>query len=45
MSRFVFKFTRISVDGENIENDTETIVWAETVYPSLNLFGLVWTRH
>ena len=29
MPRFVFKFIRISVDGENIENDTKTIVWIE----------------
>ena len=26
MPRFVFKFIRIRVDGENIENDTKTIV-------------------
>ena len=29
MPRFVFKFIRISVDGENIENDTNSIVWIE----------------
>ena len=46
----VFKFTRISVDGEHIENDTNTIVWTENILfvfgsktPSSNLFGLVWT--
>ena len=35
MPRFVFKFTRISVDGENIENDRKTIVWTEN---SLSVF-------
>ena len=29
MPRFVFKFIRIGVDGENIENDTNSIVWIE----------------
>ena len=34
----VFKFIRISVDGEIIENDTKTIVWTENI-----LSGVVWT--
>ena len=29
MLRFVFKFFRISVDGENIENHAKTIMWEE----------------
>ena len=32
MLRFIFKFIRISVDGENIENNTKTIVWIDQVY-------------
>ena len=36
MPRFVFKFIRISVDGENIENDTKTIVRTENI---LSVFG------
>ena len=31
MPRFVFKFIRISVDGENIENDAKTIVRTENI--------------
>ena len=36
MQRIVFKFIRISVDGEIIENDTKTIVWTENI---LFVFG------
>ena len=36
--RFVFKFVRISVDGENIENDTKTIVWMENI---LSIFSFI----
>ena len=36
MPRFVFKFIWISVDGENIENDTKTIVRTENI---LSVFG------
>ena len=50
MPRFVFKFIRISVDGENIENDTKTILWTENILsvfgaktPFSNLSGLEWT--
>ena len=50
MPRFVFKFIRISVDGENIENDTKTIMWTENTSsvfganaPFSNLSGLEWT--
>ena len=50
MPRFVFKFIRISVDGENIENDMKTIVWTENILsvfgaktPFSNLSGLVCT--
>ena len=31
MQRFVFKFIRISVDGEHIENDTKTIMWTVNI--------------
>ena len=38
------------MDGENIENDTKTIVWTENILsvfgaktPFSNLSGLVWT--
>ena len=31
MPRFVFKFIRISVDGENIENDTNSVVLIENL--------------
>ena len=31
IQRIVFKFIRISVDGEIIENDTKTIVWTENI--------------
>ena len=31
MQRIVFKFIRISVDGEIIDNDTKTIVWMENI--------------
>ena len=34
--RFVFKFIRIRVDGENIENGAKTIVWMENI---LSIFG------
>ena len=34
---FVFKFIWIRVDGENIENDTKTIVWIENI---LSVFGV-----
>ena len=37
MQRIVFKFIRISVDGDIIENDTKTIVWTENV---LSVFGV-----
>ena len=50
MPRFVFKFIRISVDGESIENDTKTIVRTENILsvfgaktPYSNLSGLVWS--
>ena len=50
MQPIVFKFIRISVDGEIIENDTKTIVWTENILfvfgaktPFSNLSGLVWT--
>ena len=50
MQRIVFKFIRISVDDEIIENDTKTIVWTENFSfvfgsktPFSNLSGLVWT--
>ena len=36
MLGFVFNFIRISEDGENIENDTKTIVWTENI---LSVFG------
>ena len=36
MPRFVFKFIRISVDGENIENDMKMAVWTENI---LSVFG------
>ena len=36
MPRFVFKFIQISVDGENIENDSKTIVRTENI---LSVFG------
>ena len=29
--RQIFKFTRISLDGKIIENDTKTIVWTESI--------------
>ena len=50
MRRTVFKFIRISVDGEIFENGTKTIVWTENILyvfgaktPFSNLSGLVWT--
>ena len=50
MQRIVFKFIRISVDGEIIENDTKTIVWTENILsvfgaktPFSIISGLVWT--
>ena len=36
MQRIVFKFIRISVDGEIIENDTKTMMWTENI---LFVFG------
>ena len=50
MPPFAFKFIQISVDGENIENDTKTIVRTENILsvfgakaPFSNLSRLVWT--
>ena len=34
MQRIVFKFIRISVDGEIIDNDTKSIVWTENILSS-----------
>ena len=38
MQRIVFKFIRISVDGEIIENDAKTIVWTE------NILSVFWAK-
>ena len=50
MLRSVFRFIVISVDDENIENDSKTIVWTENILsafgaktPFSNVSGLVWT--
>ena len=41
MQRIVFKFIRISVDGEIIENDTKTIMCTENI---LSVFGAKFIR-
>ena len=51
MQRIVFKFIRICVEGEIIENDTKTKLCTENLLsvfgvktPFSNLYGLVWTE-
>ena len=50
MHSIVFKFIRISVDGEIIDKDIKAIMWTENILsvfgaktPFSNLSGLLWT--